>query len=134
MYLDGIFEMIDIIKNLFKTKKQKEAEEVAKQILLHKREYQEFWERCILYKIQLEKQMLNIQTFESNESIFTTLKLVDEAQAYMKIDISQAEQVIDNLEENKANNEEFNALVQPNNTENVSLLCRIKIYSRSWMS
>ena len=30
MYLDGIFEMIDIIKNLFKTKKQKEAEEVAR--------------------------------------------------------------------------------------------------------
>ncbi len=110
-------ELLNMAKNLV-AKKQKE---VAKQILLHKRGYQKFWERCILYKIQLEKQMLNIQTFESNESIFSTLKLVDEAQAYMKIDITKAEQVFDNLEENKNSNEEFNNLVQSSNAqENVS--------------
>ena len=84
--------------------------DMAKQILMHKKDYLKFWERCMLYKIQLEKQLLSIQTFESNENIYSALKLVEEAQSNLKIDINQASIVFDHLEEQKENNDEFNQL------------------------
>ena len=95
--------------------------EMAKCILVQRKQYIKNIDYLMGIKLKFEDQILNIGINETNSSIFEALKILDETHKSSKIDIVDMENIMDEVNLHQSENENINNLIVQNfnNNENV---------------
>jgi len=102
-----INELVEDIKRLLKDKKK----DRAKHKLIAKKNYDKYWEKLATLKNNLEEQMFNIQNMEANDNMYSALKLAELANNTMKKDVTEFENLLEKLDQQKDASDEVSNLV-----------------------
>ena len=121
------------IKELMRNKKIK----LAKFLLLQKRDVSSNCEKFAMLKMQLEKQVLKIETWEAHANLLEVFKLAEKAHRSIKTDISEVENLFESLQSREEKSQELAMMVdQYTNKDLPSVFIYIYIYifrrMKSW--
>jgi hypothetical protein len=95
------------VKKMLRNKRK----EVAKSLLIRKKNYSKHYEKYAILKYELENELLQLETLEANENLFNAIKLSEEAHKSIHLDLKKIEEVFENLKEEKEKEEEVEGLI-----------------------